>query len=125
MMVTSRVDVRQFLVIVVLVIALYWLLMPGSKKVEEKPREKIGEIDIQTNSNEETSKAKAIEIENMQREKDKVRQDKAPVFVWFALVVLFSFSLEIYIKDVDIKKRITQRKSWKRTEVQMELTAVL
>lgn len=74
MMITSRVDIRQVLVIVVLLIALYWLLMPGSKKVEERPRDKIAEMVGQTNSNEETSKTKAIEIKDMQKERDKVRQ---------------------------------------------------
>lgn len=74
MMITSRVDIRQVLVIVVLLIALYWLLMPGSKKVEERRRDKIAEMVRQTNSNEETSKTKAIEMEDMQKERDKVRQ---------------------------------------------------
>ena len=73
-MITSRVDIRQVLVIVVLLIALYWLLMPGSKKVEERRRDKIAEMVRQTNSNEETSKTKAIEMEDMQKERDKVRQ---------------------------------------------------
>ena len=104
-MITSRVDVRQLLVIVVLVIALYWLLMPGSKKVQERPRDKTGETVRQTNSNEETLKTKAIEIESMQKEKDKVRQDKAPLFVWFALVALFSFSSFVNIKNVEINKK--------------------
>lgn len=48
--------------------------MPGSKKVEERPRDKIAEMVGQTNSNEETSKTKAIEIKDMQKERDKVRQ---------------------------------------------------
>ena len=68
MIITSRVNIKHFLVIIVLLIALYWLLLPGPKKEEEEEMHKSKEINRKTSRYEDSE----IEIENLKIEKNKV-----------------------------------------------------
>ena len=68
MTITSRVTIKHFFVITVLLIFLYWLLLPGPKKEEEKEIYRSKEISRETSRYEESE----IEIENLEKEKNKV-----------------------------------------------------
>lgn len=66
MAITSRVTIKHFFVITVLLIVLYWLLSPGPRKEEEKEIYRSNEISRETNRHEES------ETENLGKEKNKV-----------------------------------------------------